>query len=327
MSRAACIPFEWQGFATFCPRMTAALSDLSAASRGKMPVLLLGEQGGELWRYALALHKNAGRPAPRFVRIQCSDLDPQQLRAELGDARRLDSRCGLRRASRGTLLLEDVDGLPLESQHELLRILASVLSTPLASADCAQGPRRAAALPQVVATARASLPDLAKQGQFSADLFFRLGVFRVVIPPLSTRRCDVELVARSILAARQRTLGLADSPPELTDEALSLLRDAPLCGGEIELAAVLEQAVSRAMSGALSAEHVRDLIDLSKATLTVAVGAPLAEVECRYIDAVLRACAGNKKAAAKQLGISRRTLYLHLKRRGAPPTPAMEHDA
>ena len=281
--------------------MRRFVMELENAAASDVPVLIWGEPGVGKERAARVLHRLSGRETKPLEVIRCSGLDGAALQAALADV--------LPRARGGSVLLDGVEGLEADAQVELLRVLQS----PLATATSGLMPRRLRQAPRWISNAAAELEPLVRRGRLRRDLYHRLALVRLHLPPLRARKADLPALAAEVLAERIRS-----GAPCLSceKEALALLCDSPWPGNVRELEGVILQAGWRAREGVLRAADLEGL--LSPAARDTAVQIPLvtslAVAEQVLLRATLAALGGNKKRTAEALGISRRTLYLKLGR-------------
>jgi len=305
-----------------------ALRDtLVLVARSPTDVLLVGESGTGKGAAARALHGASPRAAGPFVVVDVGGLAPTLVESTLfghekgafTDAHA--AREGLfRRASGGTLVLDDVDVLPLEVQVKLLRVLQEREVEPLGAESSVAVDVR------VVATTRVDLQAASRSGRFRLDLYYRLAVLPLSLPPLRVREGDVELLAAHFAGAgasvpKKHGAGWGFSPGAL---ARLLAHSWP---GNVR---ELEHAVQRALAlagpvpdgdgPALLPEEAFDFLeeavagaadDLARETL--ARGLSLAELEQAVVTRAVEEERGNKSAAARRVGISRRALEHRLR--------------
>lgn len=282
-------------------------------------VLITGETGTGKEVVARALHRRGSRPEGPFVAINCAAMPSALLESELfghtrgafTDAQR--DRTGLfTRADGGTLLLDEIGEMPLDMQVKLLRALQERKVRPV-GAD-----REVPFDARIVAATNRDLETLIADGRFREDLFFRLDVIRVELPPLRARGSDVLLLAQAFLvrdAARANK-----SIKGLSPEAAAQLLAYPWPGNVRELQNCIERAVAMTSTELLVVgdlpERVRDHVvsHVVVAADDPSALVPMDEVERRYITRVLVAVGGNKTQAARILGFDRKTLYNKLER-------------
>ncbi len=299
------------------------------AAQSSSPVLLLGETGTGKELLAHAIHAASARSRGAFVSVNIAAVPDTLLEAEFfgvapgaytgADRRGRDGKFKL--ADGGTLFLDEIGDMPLALQPKLLRALQEGEIEPLGSNKVVPFDAR------VIAATSRDLAALVREGRFREDLYYRLNVLPIKVPPLRERRADIPALAEVLvedIAIRNGT-----APFELSPEAIAMLSAQRWRGNTRELRNVLEQAAMRSDSqrieeGVLEAvlrEAGIERIPPAPQPLAPAVppGNPLrplaeqvAEVERAAIAAALEATGGNKLAAAKLLGIPRAKLYERL---------------
>ena len=286
------------------PRIEAALDQLGRVAATDSTVLLLGESGTGKELFARALHAASARRAGPFVALNCAAIPEGLVENELfghekgaftGAERRHAGRFEL--ASTGTLFLDEVGELPLAVQGKLLRALEE------RAFERVGGGRKGRGDVRVGAATNRPLDAMVAAGLFRADLFFRLNVFPVELPPLRERASDIPELARHLLGAL--ALRLRREPPELTEEALERLAAQPWPGNVRELSNVLERALILHPGPRLGEREVAALLS------------PLAAAgERDRIRRALEEHGGDRHAAAQHLGIGYRTLLRRIHQHG-----------
>lgn len=289
------------------PALLAALGGLRQAAPLDSPVLLLGEPGSGRSTLARALHAASGRTGTLV------EVDPSTVPATLFESELFGYRAGaftgatadlegrVARAERGTLVLDQVEEIPLAAQPKLLRLLAERRYRPLG------GDERTAAV-RFVALGGESLPRRVRQGLFRGDLYYRLEVLAFRVPPLRERKGEVPALAATLLgdlAAR-----LARPAPALSPTALGWMNEHTWPGNLRELRNVLERALVLADGGPLDPQP--------PAAFAGARPRSLADVEREEIVKALAHTRGHQGKAAALLGISRKALWEKRKRFGIP---------
>jgi two-component system response regulator FlrC len=310
-------------------------------------VLLLGESGTGKELLARHLHARSGRAGP-WVAVNCAALPAVLLESELfGHERGAFTGASERRQGRfeqadgGTLLLDEISELPLALQAKLLRVVQE------REVDRIGGRAPVKVDVRLIATTNRDLAEMVRAGQFRSDLYYRLHVFPIVVPPLRQRADDVPALAEALVAEAAGALGRA--PPALAPEAISALRRHPFPGNVRELRNVIERALVRCRGPVLEARHLllgpavagpspaslasscseleprgRDAPGAAAAGSAVATPAneafatgalplDLAALERVAIAEALRRVNGNRTHAARLLGIGLRTLRNKLK--------------
>jgi len=279
-------------------------------------VLLLGESGTGKELLARFLHARSQRPGP-WVAVNCAALPAELLESELfGHERGAFTGAGERRAGRfeqaqrGTLVLDEVSELPLPLQAKLLRVLQE------REVDRIGGQRPIPVDVRVIATSNRDLGEMVRRGLFRSDLFYRLNVFPITLPPLRSRREDVPELASELLAELAAELGR--TAPRLDEGALAALAAHSFPGNVRELRNVLERALVRCRGTVLGAGDLALDAGLATATATSTVNCSagrfaelpldIGELEKLAIAEALRRVGGNRTHAARLLGIGLRTL-------------------
>lgn len=280
-------------------------------------VLVTGESGAGKDALALYVHARSPRAAGPFVRIDCAALPAELLEAELFGYEKgaftgaTSAKPGrLEAAHKGTLVLDEIAHLPRDAQAKLLRVIERREFERLGGRRTVRVDARLLALTNV------DLDDAVRRRAFREDLFYRLNVVGIHVPPLRERREDVAPLAEKLLSAYADKHG---RPARGFDaEALAALGLYDFPGNVRELANVVERAVIVSDGREVG---VKDLPEAVRAA--AALGArrkrrpTLAELEAEYIREVLAAARGNKSEAARVLGISRKNLYERLARQEA----------
>ena len=302
------------------PAIIEVMKTVARVAPSQATVLITGETGTGKELIARVIHGFSDRAAQRFVAVNCSALAEGVLESELfGHVRGAFtgaalSRPGLfREADRGTIFLDEIGDVSPALQSRLLRVLQEHEITPVG----ADTPVRVDV--RVLAATHQNLEALVQQGRFREDLYYRLNVVAVKLPPLRERLQDLPLLVHHFL--RRLAAQHGHEPVALDPEAESYLLAYSWPGNVRELVNVLERAIVLAAQGVIGPEHLpaelRQQDGVPPAQTAEAGPAallPLAEVEKRHVLAVLRAARGNRERAARILGISRRTLLRMLQR-------------
>jgi DNA-binding NtrC family response regulator len=291
------------------PRLRAALRLLERVAPTESTVLLTGESGTGKELFARALHALSPRRRGPAVAVNCAAIPDALLENELfghekgaftGADRRQPGRFEM--AAGGTLLLDEIAEIPPAIQGKVLRVLEE------RTFERVGGGRTIHADLRLVAATNRDLQRMVEEGRFRADLFFRLNVFPIELPPLRERASDVPALARHLLAdiARRHQL----PAPRLGDGAAELLAAQPWPGNVRELANVLERAVILADGPDL---RPADLVPLLGAAAVAPPGVPGVPGERDRLRQALIDVAGDKRRAADRLGISYRALLRKVK--------------
>jgi two-component system response regulator HydG len=296
-------------------------------------VLILGESGSGKEGVAKTIHQRSARKTGPFVAVNCASLPETLLESELfgyergaftGAAGRKEGRFEL--ADGGTLFLDEIGDLSPVTQPKILRVLQEGEFERLG------GTRTIRVDVRIVAATNQDLSQMVKDKRFREDLFYRLNVITIHVPPLRERREDIPLLAQHFLriyaAKNNRRLD------GLTDNALKQLEAYAWPGNVRELENVIERGVVLARGNQMDVgdlpPEIAGATPLPEGVISVRIGTPLAEIEQRMLDATLAATGGNKTLAAKLLGIDVRTVARKLERweeeRGGDDTSPMPSD-
>ena len=302
-------------------RMIRIYKLIAAVSETRVPVVIRGETGTGKEVVARLIHQNSAVPDQPFVPVNCAALPDTLLEAELFGHTRgaFTGAIGARKgrfemAGRGTIFLDEIGDVSQAFQGKLLRVLEDGEFQPLGS----EQPRTMEA--RVIAATHRSLEAMVARGEFRQDLYFRLRVVEIAIPPLRERRSDVPLLVQELL--RRACRQVQRDAPAVPDDVMTMLVDYDWPGNVRELQNVLTRAVVLARdeigpehlllgSNPSSATHGRNS---SSATIPVQEDEPLASLEYRYAGWVLARAGGHKTEAARILGISRPRLNRLLKK-------------
>jgi len=294
-----------------------------AASHSNL--LIEGESGTGKELVARALHFNSPRASHPVVAINCSALPESLLESELfgyvkgafTDAK--STKKGLFEvADGGTLFLDEISSMPLGLQAKILRTLQDGEIRPLGHTQSKKVDVR------IFAATNKDLEKAIDEGTFREDLFYRLNVIRIVLPPLRERREDIPLLVQHFL--KHYTRLNAKKISGFDSSAMSYLMNAPWRGNVRELENAIERAVVLSKGDTIT---TADLVPMSRSARKGKFdfgGAflPLKEMERIYIDKVLESVAGNKERAAQILGVSSRTLYRRDQRKSTEPEMIQE---
>ncbi|MBI4874076.1 MAG: sigma-54-dependent Fis family transcriptional regulator [Acidobacteria bacterium] len=275
-------------------------------------VLLEGETGTGKELIARMIHRNSKRAEQPFAPVDCGAVAPALLESELFGALKGSytgadrDRLGVFEAAhRGTVFLDEIGDVELNFQLKLLRFLQEREIRPLGA------PRAKVVDVRVVAATNKNVQRMVDEGKFREDLWFRLNVVRIVVPPLRERRGDVALLAHHFLRKYNERYGLN---ARLTESGLRAMEEYAWPGNVRQLQHMMERLTVLAPQGRIDEEAVRDAIEMMEPREEG--GDTLADKENEQIRRVLAATGGNKSRAAKILGIERKTLYRKLKQMG-----------
>jgi DNA-binding NtrC family response regulator len=311
---------EFGGIVPSGDAMQAVLELLDAAARTEAPVLISGESGTGKEHAAAFVHERSDRRSKPFVKVNCAAIPAGLLEAEMfgcvpgaftGAARAREGRFAA--AEGGTLLLDEIAEMGAGLQVKLLRVIQEREYEPLGD----NRTRRADV--RVLASTNRSIPEAIRTGAFREDLYFRLNVFEVLLPPLRDRRGDILPLARRLLAELA-----GDRPRRLAPETEALLLAHRWPGNVRELRNTLERAAILARGGVIRPEHLPPTVGAAGTGGTAGTAAPaipragtsVHEMERALIVETLAMTSGNRTRAAETLGLSRRALQYKLKRYG-----------
>jgi DNA-binding NtrC family response regulator len=303
---------------------------LSKVAQSSHPVLILGESGVGKELVARSIHTNGPLADRPFVPVDCGSLVPTLMESELfgyvkgaftGAARSKDGL--LASAQGGTVFLDEIGELPLDLQAKLLRALQEKEIRPVGATH------RIAINVRILAATNRDLAAMVEQGRFRKDLYYRLSVVNLRIPPLRERKQDIPLLATHFLERMARETG---TPHTLSDDALRTLMEYDWPGNVRELEHSIDRACTLSSGPVL---HLGDLptqlqnfhlqnrrpVVVASPALAAAGTArgpvtPLAQLEKQAILDTLRKLNGDKLLAARLLGIGKTTLYRKLKEYG-----------
>ncbi|HXL80581.1 MAG TPA: sigma-54 dependent transcriptional regulator [Pyrinomonadaceae bacterium] len=293
-------------------REAIRLADRVAATDAN--VLITGESGAGKDALAFYIHSKSARASQSFVKIDCATLPSGLLEAELFGYERgaftgaNEAKPGrLEAAHRGTLVLDEIAYLSTDSQAKLLRVIETKEFERLG------GRKKITVDARLIALTNVDLSDAVNRQSFREDLYYRLNVMQIAVPPLRERSEDLSDLARAFVKTYAAKHGRAAN--EISKGALHLLAEYEFPGNVRELANTIERALIVSSSKQL---EVADLPESIRAAVSVErrrkQPQTLAEVEADYVQEILTATKGNKTEAARILGISRKNLYEKLAR-------------
>ena len=311
--RALATPSAPKGFIGESEAMSRVYERIAKAARTTATVLICGESGTGKELVARAIHYGGARATSPFVTVNCGGIPETLLESALfgyvkgAFTGAVETRAGFfQTADGGTIFLDEVSETSAAMQVKLLRVLQE-------KEVCMVGATRSRPVDvRILAATNKDLPSLVARGAFREDLYYRLNVIQVDLPPLRERGDDILLLITHFTAKYAAEAGRP--VPRFTDDALRLLRSYHWPGNIRELENVIQRLVFMTDGDAIDAPDLPSLMrytDLkgSKFDRT------LAEVEADYIRNVLASVAGNKTMAASILGIDRKTLREKLKPR------------
>jgi two-component system response regulator HydG len=300
------------------PAYRRMLSLVEQIADSSATILIQGESGAGKELVARTIHERSGRRAGPFVAVNCAALPETLLESELfgyekgaftGAAGRKEGRFEL--ANGGTLFLDEVADLSLVTQPKILRVLQEGEFERLG------GTRTLQVEVRIVAATNQDLAEMVKEKRFREDLYYRLNVITVRVPPLRERHEDIRVLAQHYLRVYAAKNGR--KLEGFSNEALERLESYKWPGNVRELENLIERTVLLARKDRIDAEDLPEEVAGVKRpprdAILELVGTPLADIEQRLLDETLRITGGNKTQAAKLLGIDVRTVARKLERR------------
>ncbi|HZX64337.1 MAG TPA: sigma-54 dependent transcriptional regulator [Myxococcales bacterium] len=309
------------------PALRSTLDIIRQAAPSSATVLLLGESGTGKELFARALHEHSTRAQAPFVPINCAAIPDTILESELfgyergaftGAVARKEGR--IERAQGGTLFLDEIGELSLGVQVKLLRFLQEGEIERLGGTSPVKVDSR------VVAATNRDLASAVQSGKFREDLYYRLNVIQVILPPLRERLEDIPLLADHFVGKYAAKNGKQFSG--ITPSALEALEAYPWPGNVRELEHAIERAVVLSSGSEIDIDALPQPVlqaarggprapipaALEGRTLSIPLGTTMEEIELRVIRETLRHTKGDKNLAAQLLGIAARTIYRKLDR-------------
>jgi DNA-binding NtrC family response regulator len=293
-------------------RMVEIYKTISRVAPTDATVLIEGETGTGKELIARMIHGNSKRASQPFVPVDCGSIAPSLLESELfgtlkGAYTGADrDRMGVfEAANNGTVFLDEIGDIELGFQLKLLRFLQEREIRPLGS------PRAKKVDVRVLAATNRDIQKMVEEGRFREDLWYRLNVVRLAVPPLCERASDIPLLAHFFLKRYNERYKF---DTRLTDSGLRAMEEYSWPGNIRQLQHMMERLTILAPGGRIDADAVKAAIE--QMDTREAASETLADTEAEQIRRVMAATGGNKSRAAKILGIERKTLYRKLERMG-----------
>ncbi len=296
--------------------------EIRLAAKNNSNVLIEGESGSGKELVANAIHGLSMRKDKRFIRVNCSAIPESLAESELfgyeSGAFTGASKNGkpgkFELADKGSLFLDEIGQLPLTTQPKLLRVLQDHEVTRVG------GTHEVPIDARIIAATNVSLRQLVTDGKFRLDLYYRLNVFHIHVPPLRDRKGDIPELISTLVARLNRRLGT--NIHDIDAEVITRFKDYHWPGNIRELQNILEASIDRSNGHRLKIEnlvpfdsfdyHLDDVYNPVRQTVIPGY----LDLTAEQINAAIKNCGGNKTKAAKMLGISRATLYNKLKHSG-----------
>jgi DNA-binding NtrC family response regulator len=331
-----------------CPAMREVYKAIGRVAAQTVPVLITGESGTGKELVARAIYQHGPRAKAPFLALNCAAIPENLLESEVfGHEKGAFTGADRRRIGRfeqcngGTLFLDEIGDMPLTLQGKILRVLQEQAFERVGGSETIRTDVR------LIAATHRDLMAWSEEGKFRPDLYYRLGVFTIHLPPLRERGDDLPLLVRHYVRRFSRELGR--EVQDVAPEALERLKGYPWPGNIRELQSVLKQALLRASGPVLLPAFLPDLPGRPGETtmsstagerfdLEAVVGARLGpdvddlyadvhrQVDRLFLARVLEYTGGNQHQAARLLGIARKTLRVKLRELGLHVTHAVEAD-
>jgi transcriptional regulator with PAS, ATPase and Fis domain len=314
------------------PKLQKLLQRARQAARTDMDVLVEAESGTGKELLARLIHQSSGRRNRPFVAVNCAAFPEALLESELfGHARGAFTGANVAKpgkfelANTGTLLLDEIGELPLQLQPKLLRALQE------REVDRLGDTRPLRVDVRVIATTNRSLHVLVEEGKFRADLYYRLNVVPLTVPPLRERSEDVPRLIEHFL--QKHAASGAGEPPSLSPDLIQRLEAQDWPGNVRELENLVRRAVALHPGEHIGLEFLQEIETPHAAAATAtresqtqplstdpsAAGTSLRDMERRLLESTLEASGGNRTHAARLLGICPRTMRNKIREYGLPP--------
>lgn len=302
------------------PKMQNLLAALPQIAQNDAPVLIQGESGTGKEVFASLIHYNSERTEGPYVKINCANLPRELVESTLfGHVKGAftgaisDTKGAFDEAHGGTLLLDEITEIELSVQAKLLRVLQEKEFKRVGSQKEIKADVR------IIATSNRNIGETIREGSFRKDLYYRLSVFPISIPPLRERRDDIPLLAEYFCDKYVHINGLSEK--KISDDLMEYLKNQEWKGNVRELENLIHRGVIMSgKSAEITLDHVRNILfDQVDASFREEVAEelpllPIEEMELKLIQKALQRTNGNQKEAARLLGISDRTIRNKLKK-------------
>jgi len=294
------------------------LSDIAVSAS---TVLIEGESGTGKELFARAIHNLSIRKKQPFIALNCSALPDTLLESELfgykagafTDAKR-DKPGRFRLAENGTLFLDEIGDITPAMQVKLLRVLQEKTYEPLGATESVEHNVR------IIAASNKNLEELVRQGRFREDLFYRINVFKITLPPLRERMEDIPLLVENFIA-RFNALQKKDITG-VSDSAMTALMEYAYPGNIRELANIIERAFILCKTGSIEKKHLPEFLFASASVGYKSTDSEsLKDIESTYLINALKQNNWNRLQTAKQLNMHKSTLYRKIKSLGISLSP------
>jgi len=302
--------YTFQDMVSRNPRMMELFRILPDIAQSDVTVLIVGESGTGKELFAHAIHKLSRRKDGPLIKVNCSALPETLLESELfgyvrgafTDAKK-DKPGRFKLAEGGTIFLDEIGDVSAAVQVKLLRVIEQKEFEPLGATYTEKVDVR------IIAATNRDLEEMVRAGRFREDLYYRLNVMKVELPPLRERRDDIPLLVEHFIQKYNKKMG--KEIEGVSEEAMRLLLNHPYPGNVRELENIMEHAFILCKGRIILPEHLPHYLYAKTPSLPAA---SLKEWEREIIKEVLRRSGGNITRAARELGIHRTTLWRKMKR-------------
>lgn len=303
--------YRFEGFIGGSPAMQTVYRQIRQVAPTNIPVLLLGETGTGKDLAAQAIHRLSPKRTGQYIPVNLGALPSELIASELVGHEKgsftgayQQQKGVFETGSDGTVFIDEIESIGNKVQVSLLRLIEEKKITRLG------GRRSIYSDARIIAASNEDLEELVSRGKFREDLFFRLDVFRIVLPPLRDRISDISLIAEDLIARFNYELN--KNILRIKPECMTALEQYDWPGNVRELKNIIQRAVLLCEDEEIGEEHLprrlhRKSEDPSR--VFIDVGTSLNEVEKRFIQRTLSHTGNNRKKAAELLGITRRALY------------------
>ena len=296
-------------------RMLRLFDILPDIAESASTVLIEGESGTGKELVARAIHNLSSRKRQPFVAVNCGALPDTLLESELfgykagafTDAKK-DKPGRFHLAQNGTLFLDEIGDITPAMQVKLLRVVQEKIYEPLGATQSVEHNVR------LIAATNKNLEDLVRQGRFREDLFYRINVFKISLPPLKERMEDIPLLAEHFIT-RFNTVQQKDIT-DISKEALSVLMTYAYPGNIRELANIIERAFILCKTGLIEKKHLPESLFIRSAARETTDSTSLKDMESTCLLSALKQNSWNRLQTARQLGMHKSTLYRKIKSLG-----------
>ncbi len=297
--------FDRCGIIGESPQILNIIDKVKRIAPTDAPVLITGENGTGKELVAKALHENSRRSKRPFVKVNLGGISSSLFESEMfGTAKgaftgAVESRAGrFEAADSGTIFLDEIGDLDAASQVKMLRVLQEHTFERLGETK----PRKVDV--RVISATNADLPNMVRERTFREDLFYRINLITIHIPPLRERRGDIPLLVKHFAKAINPAV-------TFSRDAMDLLKMQPYPGNIRELRNLVERIILLSSGTEITSEEVSEQIEIVP---DAAVAGSIDKIEKSVIEDALRKCDGNVSHAARILGITRQSLYRRMKK-------------